>query len=72
MEILFIASSLFGFVIGGLLVFLSYRQGIIDGQKVKQEKPIAIPKPNKKIEVIPDEYLEGLQNIMNYDGKPVK
>jgi len=58
----------------GLLVFFSYRQGLIDGQKVKEDKPIKvipIPKPNKT-EPIPDEMLDAYQNIMGYDPKDKK
>jgi hypothetical protein len=73
MEILTILVAVFGMAIVGLLVFFAYRQGIIDGQKLKEEKPVKIstPKENKK-PVIPDEIIDGYNNIMNYDGKERK
>jgi len=74
MEILIILVAVFGMAIVGLLVFFAYRQGIIDGQKIKDEKPIkevAVPKANKQT-ITPDEIIDGYNNIMAYDGKDSK
>jgi len=61
-------------IIVGVLVFFAYRQGLIDGQRVKEEKPIkevSIPKVNKTA-IAPDEIIDGYNNIMAYDGKDKK
>ena len=73
MEILTILVAVFGMAMVGLLVFFAYRQGIIDGQKIKEEKPIKseTPKANKQ-SIIPDEIIDGYNNIMSYDGKDNK
>ena len=73
MEILTILVAVFGMAMVGLLVFFAYRQGIIDGQKIKEEKPIKseTPKTNKQ-SIIPDEIIDGYNNIMSYDGKDNK
>jgi hypothetical protein len=60
MEILTILVAVFGMAIVGLLVFFAYRQGIIDGQKVRDNKPVKISSPKAvKKELMPDEIIEG-------------
>ena len=59
-------------VVGFALCFISYRTGIKDGQRTRQDKPIGnIIKPLKKANnasEYDDEILKGIENIMSYDG----
>ena len=69
MNILIMLGPLLGLVLGGGLVFFAYRQGISAGQKVQDNIQVVQPKPIKHKETPVDLFAEGIQNIMNYDGK---
>ena len=69
MNILIMLGPLLGLALGGVLVFFAYRQGISDGQKVQDKVQVVQPKPIKHEEPTVDLFAEGIQNIMNYNGK---
>ncbi len=58
-----------GFLFGVLATFFIYRQGISAGQKVEKSIPVIDKKPIKDKKPVKDTYLEGLTNILHYDGK---
>jgi hypothetical protein len=71
-------------IVLGLCFFIlplwTYRKGLQDGLNIKQDKPIEPIRPNlannpfykAKTKVEEDKMMQGLQNIMSYDGNPQK
>ena len=59
-----------------ILPLWAYRRGLKDGLDIRQGKPITpIQKPHIKPNKASDEvskFIEGLNNIMAYDGEPQK
>lgn len=68
MDILLVISCFGSFSLGALATFFAYKHGISAGQKVDKEQPVVTQKAIKHEEPNKDEFMEGLQNIMNYDG----
>jgi len=64
------------FIVAFLMSFFAYRMGIKDGISLGNSKPLEpIKNPLKKESsesTEQDKYIEGLQNILNYDGNPQK
>jgi hypothetical protein len=68
-------------IVLGLCFFIlplwAYRKGLQDGLNIKQDKPmepIKIPTPYQKVKTdeSTDKMMQGLNNIMSYDGNPQK
>ena len=66
-------------LIGCLITFIAYRQGIRDGQQLKRElpinpivrSPVAVYKEVVEAKEV-KEFDEGIANLMAYDGKEQK
>jgi hypothetical protein len=69
-------------IVLGLCFFIvpvwAYRQGLKDGLNIKQDKPIeplprlTTPFQKAQTDVATDKMMEGLHNLMSYDGNPQK
>jgi hypothetical protein len=67
-------------IVLGLCFFIcplwAYRLGLKDGLNIKQDKPIQslpkIPTPFQKVKTdeATDKVMQGIHNIMSYDGNP--
>ena len=58
------------FIAGGITVFVSFYAGVSIGQKLKENKKVAItiPKVKRKPTKAEKEYTEGLTNLMEFKG----